>query len=78
MKRGPEYYLSLAYRIQWKADFSEWTRDNKLVRLTCYLTEIPEVEGHATTPDEALNDLRENFYSYIKDQESQGKEIPIP
>jgi hypothetical protein len=78
MKRSIDDYLSMPYRIKWSADFSEWTRDVKTVHLTCWLEEIPEVIGEATTADGALSNLQDNFGVYLKDAALAGSDVPEP
>lgn len=73
-----DYYMELPYHIKWDADFSNWTKDHHEVSLTCWLVEMPYVQGTGIHPDAALDDLRHSLRCSIEQALMDGDAIPYP
>ena len=74
MKRRLKDYLGLNYSTIVVPDA---TTDNE----SCYMAYHPELEGcmsHGTTPDEALQNLREVTEFYISMLLEKNLEVPLP
>jgi hypothetical protein len=73
-----EYFLELPYKIMWISDFSDWREGRKVVHLTAYVEEVPEVRATADTAEEAVLLLRERFTEWLEKALADGVYIPRP